>query len=1023
MKNEMIKKTGRILSVVFVISVVLSAFATAEEAKVYKIGVLAKRGTERCLVKWTATADYLTETIENAGFEIVPLSFEQVYPNVEAGKVDFVIANSSFYVNLEVRYGASRIATLKNLRQGKVCTMFGGVIISKTSSGIGKLANLKGKTFMAVEETSFGGWQMAWRELKGQGIDPYKDFADLQFGGTHDAVVYAVGEGKVDAGTVRTDTLERMATEGKIDIDDYKILFGHDEHKHLIKHDNADESFPFAHNTSLYPEWPFAKTAETPDEIAEKVTAALLSMSADSDAAKAARCAGWTIPQNYAPVHDCLMELRIAPYEDYGKITIAELVRQYWPWLLGAAGGILTIVVFAIRTRRLNIKLSKSNTEREQAKKAIEQSHTNTKTILEKTQVGVVVIGKDKKIRWANESAIKMAGIENVDVIIGKSCNEYLCPAEQNKCPILDENKKVDNSERILRRYDGKVIPIIKTVNEINFNNENVLLETFIDITERKQAEEQVAVFQKLAEASGQGFGMADLDGTIVYVNPTLCRLLGEEKSEDVIGKKFFSYYSEEIQNRLRNEVLSTVMRGEQWIDELAITSVQGKTTPTNENFFLIRDGNGNPLYIADIISDITDRKQAEKTLKQTTELLQSVMDSSIREIIIATNPTGIILSWNKGARNLLGYEPEEVVGKESIQLFHSEGYLKSGMMDSTIENMIATGEPIETELTYVAKDGKTFHALQIVTPRFDEDGEFIGMLGMSRDITERKAMESQLRQSEKLQSIGQLASGIAHEINTPTQYIGDNINFLQKSFKDILRLLSKYEQVRGQAEHGKVDSELLCNIQDTIKEVDIGYLTEEVPRAIQESLEGVGSVARLVQAMKEFAHPGAQGKTAADINHLIESTIMVTQNRWKYIADMKTYLDPELPPVHCLAGEFNQVILNLIVNAADAIVEKVGEGSEDKGIISISSIHDGEWAEIRVADTGSGIPEEIHERILDPFFTTKEIDKGSGQGLAITYAIVVDKHGGTLTFETETGKGTTFIIRLPIEQDVSSEN
>ncbi len=165
----------------------------------------------------------------------MPLSFEQVYPNVEAGKVDFVIVNSSFYVNLEARYGASRIATLKNLRQGKVCTIFGGVIITKAGSNIHKIADLKGKRFMAVKETSFGGWQMAWRKLKEQGIDPYKDFTDLQFGGTHDAVVNAVGEGKVDGGTVRTDILERMAKEGKIDINDYLILLGNEEHKHLSK--------------------------------------------------------------------------------------------------------------------------------------------------------------------------------------------------------------------------------------------------------------------------------------------------------------------------------------------------------------------------------------------------------------------------------------------------------------------------------------------------------------------------------------------------------------------------------------------------------------------------------------------------------------------------------------------------------------------------------------------------------------------------------------------------------------------
>ena len=283
--------------------------------------------------------------------------------------------------------------------------------------------------------------------------------------------------------------------------------------------------------------------------------------------------------------------------------------------------------------------------------------------------------------------------------------------------------------------------------------------------------------------------------------------------------------------------------------------------------------------------------------------------------------------------------------------------------------------------------------------------------------------LQMQLTQLQKLESIGQLASGIAHEINTPIQYIGDNIKFLQDGFKDIMRILGEYERVREQAANGTVDSELLCKIQDTRKEVDIGYLAEEVPRAIKDSLEGVSVVARIVQAMKEFAHHGNQEKTAADINQTIESTIAVTRGRWKYVADLKTDFDPDLPMVICQVDEFNQVILNLIVNAIDAIKEKNGNEPEAKGTIVVSTRRDGDWAEISVADTGSGIPEEIHSRILDPFFTTKEVGKGSGQGLAIAYAVVVDKHGGALTFETEVGKGTTFTVRLPVEPDAHRDD
>ncbi len=604
---------SRIFSVVFAICLFLSSFVVADEAKTYKIGVLAKRGTERCLEKWTPTAEYLTSEIPGCRFTIVPLSFEQVYPTIEAGEVDFVIANPSFYVNLEARYGAGRIATLKNLRQGKVCTTYGGVMITKAGSSINKLTDLKGKSFMAANETSFGGWQMAWRELKACGIDPHKDFADLQFGGTHDAVVYAVRDGKVDAGTVRTDTLERMAVEGKIDIDDYKILFSHDEHKHLIKYNDGHKSFPFAHSTNLYPEWPFAKTAGTSDEIATKIAEALLVMSVDSNAAKAAKCAGWTIPHNYTSVHDCLRELRVAPYEDYGKTSVAELIDQYWPRLLGVVGIILTIVAFAIRTKRLNIKLAKtialrrqaelkfqtlyessgdaimmlnengffdcneatvklfgcenkeefcsnhpaelsparqpcgtdsmelankriatamekgSNnfewvhkringtefpadvllnamkidgkkvlqatvrdvTERKQAEQKLQESERQTKLILEQIPVGSVIVDEEThEIVFANHAAAAMVQV-NIEDMVGKVCHKFICPAEQGKCPISDLGQTVDNAEKVLLKINGEKLDILKTVKPIVLDGKNCLIETFVDITERKNFEKQ----------------------------------------------------------------------------------------------------------------------------------------------------------------------------------------------------------------------------------------------------------------------------------------------------------------------------------------------------------------------------------------------------------------------------------------------------------------------------------------------------------------------------------------------------
>ncbi|MBI3418229.1 MAG: hybrid sensor histidine kinase/response regulator [Verrucomicrobia bacterium] len=286
----------------------------------------------------------------------------------------------------------------------------------------------------------------------------------------------------------------------------------------------------------------------------------------------------------------------------------------------------------------------------------------------------------------------------------------------------------------------------------------------------------------------------------------------------------------------------------------------------------------------------------------------------------------------------------------------------------------------------------------------------------LQTEIDERNKMEIQLRHAQKMESIGQLAAGIAHEINTPTQYIGDNTRFVQDAFGDITRLVTEYDKLFSAAEKGAVTPELIGAVKSAAAAADMAYLSVEIPKAIQQSLDGVSRVTHIVRAMKEFSHPGTTEKTAVDLAKAIQSTVTVASNEWKYVADVVTEFDPALPPVSCLPGEFNQVVLNLIVNASHAIADVVGDGGNGKGTIIVSTRHDGDWAEVRIRDTGTGIPEHARAKVFDPFFTTKGVGKGTGQGLAIAHNVVVEKHGGTIAFETETGKGTTFIIRLPLK-------
>ena len=297
---------------------------THETSEPVEIGVLATRGAEQCRARWGPTAQYLTREIPGYDFTISPLGFDELSPAVRDGKVDFVLGNAGAYVDLELRYGATRIVTLRNRLKGQINA---GVIFYKADrKDIRSLKDLKGKTFMSVHENALCAWHAVWLELKEAGVDPHRDLADLRFGGNVDKVIEAVRDGTVDAGAVKTGTLERMESEGKIRLKDYRVL---------ATPGGAKMDWPEVFfSTRPYPDWPLAKLVHTPDELAEKVAAALMEMPHDDPAAKAAQCAGWTIPKNYQVVHDCLKALRVGPYRDFGKVTPRDVMRQYWPWLL-----------------------------------------------------------------------------------------------------------------------------------------------------------------------------------------------------------------------------------------------------------------------------------------------------------------------------------------------------------------------------------------------------------------------------------------------------------------------------------------------------------------------------------------------------------------------------------------------------------------------------------------------------------------------------------------------------------------
>jgi signal transduction histidine kinase len=290
---------------------------------------------------------------------------------------------------------------------------------------------------------------------------------------------------------------------------------------------------------------------------------------------------------------------------------------------------------------------------------------------------------------------------------------------------------------------------------------------------------------------------------------------------------------------------------------------------------------------------------------------------------------------------------------------------------------------------------------------------------GLMLDVTELRRLNRELVAAQKLESVGRLAAGVAHEINTPVQFVSDNVIFVSKSMTDIAAVVEAYRNLQHTVQSAG-DIEGAARLADEAdKAADLDYIMKDVPLALESSIEGLGRIATIVRSMKEFAHPDQAQKTFADLNQAIRSTLVIANNEYKYVAELDTEFG-DLPPVECYLGEINQVVLNLLVNAAHAISDVVKD-TGDMGKLTVRTRLDGDGIEISIGDTGTGIPEAARENIFDPFFTTKEVGKGTGQGLAIARSVVVNKHGGTLRFETECGRGTTFFVRLPIATRVNA--
>lgn len=394
---------------------------------------------------------------------------------------------------------------------------------------------------------------------------------------------------------------------------------------------------------------------------------------------------------------------------------------------------------------------------------------------------------------------------------------------------------------------------------------------------------------------------------------------------------------------------------------------------------------------------------------------LQTVLHEVGAGILIFDPEAGQTIDANERALAMLGLSRDEVLRRSCLE---------SGVSFITHEqqdNVICPDAYAPNGL----EEGRLQGADGSVTPvsrrrflAFLEGRECIVQVFI--DITEQKRLERQLGVAQRLESVGMLAAGIAHEINTPIQYISDSVAFIKTAIADLQEILEEYEALEPVLEAAADSHAALAPLHALKEELDLPFLEAELPTACDRAMDGVKRVSRIVQAMKNFSHVGGEEMQAVDLNRALETTLVVAKNEWKYQAEVETDLDAELPLVQCLPGDMNQVFLNMVVNAAHAIQVKRKQGTDgsgSKGRIRISTSRQGEFAAIQIQDDGCGIAPEHLTKVFDPFFTTKEVGKGTGQGLAISHDIVVNKHRGAIVVDSTPGQGTTFTIRLPFLQ------
>jgi len=655
-------------------------------------------------------------------------------------------------------------------------------------------------------------------------------------------------------------------------------------------------------------------------------------------------------------------------------------------------------------------------TERRRIEESLRESEERFRKVFEEGSLGIALIGLDLTYLQVNGALCRMLGYTESELsamsVLETTCSSDVDATKRRFAALIRGEVP---SYQIRKRYiakDGGAIWGNASVTLIR-DSKGVpthCLSIVENITDRMRDELKMSNLVTAINHTAEMVVITGPDGVVRYTNPAFENFTGYT-FDDVCGMGSNVLASPHYDPLQYRDLWFTVCGGWNWSRQFTNRKKNGEVYEEEATISPIRDERGEISGFVTIKRDVTDRVRLEAESRKMTLKLQESESRLTR--ILESVPVGIALvgldrrvRWaNRMAMDLVGAgTAEEFIGHHCNRVMceSSDKGCPLGEFGAAVTS---------AETTIVRRDGTYLPVFKRVqTINFEHEKL---RLESFIDLTERRHLEAELGQARKLEAVGQLASGVAHEVNTPIQYVGDGIRFLKDGAESLLKLLPLYRGVAAAAAGGTIEPRELQEIRRLEEDIDLEWLLPEIPTSFERCLEGVERVARIVRALKEFAHHDERAKSPADLNHSLETTLTIARNEYKYVADVETSWG-DLPPVVCLVSELNQVFLNLILNAAQAI-EDVVKKTGERGKIRISTKLEGASVRIDVEDSGGGIPPSIQDRIFEPFFTTKEVGKGSGQGLAIARSVVVDKHGGSLTFQSQKGFGTTFTVLLPI--------